>query len=104
MINDLFGEGEFKLNVKKIQTQLVKKALEIHIASINARIEAAIRCPISCSNPPGFTPAPAMEPGRLAGIPSLAPFAKIPFYPSMSDRYGAGAVFGNPTTGSALTN
>ena len=46
MINELFGSNEFKLNVRKVQEQLVKQALEIHISSVNARIEASLRCPI----------------------------------------------------------
>ena len=90
MIQDLFGEGkDFKLNIRKIQSQLVKKALECHIASINGRISSCMRCPVECTNPPGFQPAPAFgKSGRLASIPVLAPFAKIPFYPSVSERFG----------------
>ena len=96
MLNELFGTGEFKLNVRKIQEQLVKQALRIHISSINGRIEAAMRCPIECTNPPGFKPAPTYReadddtPERLGQIAQLAPFAKIPFYPSVSERFGFG--------------
>jgi chromosome segregation ATPase len=50
-----------------------------------------MRCPIECTNPPGFQPAPVFrgeKSERLAGIPTLAPLAKIPFYPSVSERFG----------------
>ena len=53
---ELFGDTELKLDIKKIQTTLIRNALRVHIASIDKRLEACQRCPLINLNPGGFKP------------------------------------------------
>ena len=87
-IQELFGTGEqLKLNIESLQKTLIANMLQVHIASIDKRLEACDRCPIICENPSGFAAEPAeTATDRMRNYPELGRDIKLPYYEGLSKK------------------
>jgi len=89
-MNRLFGSGtELKLDIQGLQKTLIQNMLQVHIASVDKRLESCERCPLICDNPSGFKAEPAIDPteeNRLQNYPILPKGTKLPYYEGLQRR------------------
>ena len=88
MLKHLFGEGDtLRLNIVELQKTLVSNMLQVHIASIDKRLEACNRCPVICENPAGFVAEePETESDRMKNKPELGKDIKLPYYEGLRKK------------------
>ena len=61
-MKQLFGDQELALDIEKIKKTLVRNMLQVHIASVERRLEACKRCPLITENPGGFKAQRSIDP------------------------------------------
>ena len=89
-MNRLFGTGNtLTLDVVGLQKTLIRNMLQVHIASIEKRLESCERCPLICENPAGFKAEAAIDPTeekRLQNFPNIPKGTKLPYYEGLRKR------------------
>ena len=88
-MKQLFGDQELALDVKKIKTTLIRNMLQVHLASVEMRLESCQRCPLITENPSGFKAERSIDPVskyRLQNYPGLPAGYPIPYYRGIANR------------------
>ena len=88
-MKQLFGDQELALDIEKIKKTLVRNMLQVHIASVERRLEACKRCPLITENPGGFKAQRSIDPvikDRLQNYTHLHKGYPIAMYEPLKEK------------------